>query len=540
MIKLNLQQPEKRNGLSLPIPGTWGQVFGFGQNSDSGEIVTPHSAMQVSTVWACIRIISESVGSLPCTLYARSNSGKQIAYASPLYRLLRDCPNDEQTAVTFWELMATWLCLHGNAYCQIQRNGQGDAIALWPLQPELTTPVRMPDNSITYRTTDGDQKSRLLAAKDVLHFLGISTCGLIGISPIHAARQAIGLARATERYGSTLFKNSTVPAIALITPTKLKPEDKHTMRADWEVLQSGSNQHRVAVLDQDMKIQQLGISAEDSQFLETRNYQRADIAAIFRISPSHVGSTEKIANSNLVQENLQLVTQTLRPWLSRFEAEIRRKLLDPGLDVEFDTTELTRGDSVAESAALTAGVQGGWLSPAEARHELNLNPGPECLNVYRVPVNYQNAETLLVTQSIQDEAVGAKPALPTEAERSLLSGYKTVFLRMFKDGVSRVANRPSEKRDVSSLVIVFTPILESLSELATESARSAMGQVDLTHDTAKFIPQHLAKMAERSAKWTPEDSDSIAADEMTRAVRALMFDTYRTAGEQLARKELSA
>jgi len=188
---------------------------------------------------------------------------------------------------------------------------------------------------------------------------------------------------------------------------------------------------------------------------------------------------------------------------------------------------------VAESAALTAGVQGGWLSPAEARHELNLNPGPECLNVYRVPVNYQNAETLLVT--VED-----KPALPTEAERTLLSGYKTVFLRMFKDGVSRVANRPSEKRDVSSLVIVFTPILESLSELATESARSTMGQVDLTHDTAKFISQHVAKMAERSAKWTPQESDAIAAVEMTRAVRALMFDTYRTAGEQLARKELAA
>jgi HK97 family phage portal protein len=533
MIKLNLQQPEKRNGLSLPIPGTWGQVFGFGQNSDSGEIVTPHSAMQVSTVWACIRIISESVGSLPCTLYARSNSGKQVAYSNPLYRLLRDCPNDEQTGVTFWELMATWLCLHGNAYCQIQRNRQGDAIALWPLRPELTSPVRMADNSISYRTTDGDQKPRLLASKDVLHFLGISTCGLIGLSPIHAARQSIGLARATERYGSTLFKNSTVPAIALTTAAKLKPEDKTRMRQDWEALQSGSSQHRVAVLDSDLKIQTLGISAEDSQFLETRNYQRADIAAIFRISPSHVGSTEKIANSNLVQENLQLVTQTLRPWLSRFEAEIRRKLLSPGFDVEFDTTELTRGDSVAESAALTAGVQGGWLSPAEARHELNLNPGPECLNVYRVPVNYQNAETLLM--SVED-----KPALPTEAERTLLSGYKTVFLRMFKDGVSRVANRSSDKRDVSALMTVFTPILESLSELATESARSSMGQVDLTHDTAKFISQHVAKMAERSAKWTPDDSDSIAADEMTRAVRALMFDTYRTAGEQLARKELAA
>ena len=230
---------------------------------------------------------------------------------------------------------------------------------------------------------------------------------------------------------------------------------------------------------------------------------------------------------------MQLVTQTLRPWLSRFEAEIRRKLLTPGLDVEFDTTWLTRGDSVAESAALTAGVQGGWLSPAEARHELNLNPGPECLNVYRVPVNYQNAETLLMP-------IENKPALPTEAERSLLSGYKTVFLRMFKDAVSRVANRSADKRDVSALITIFTPVLESLSELATESARSTMGNQNLTLDSEKFISSHIVKMAERSQKWTAGDIATIAADEMTRAVRALMFDTYRTAGEQLARKELAA
>lgn len=250
---LGLTVPEKRNGMSLPIPGTWGQVFGFGQNSDSGEIVTPQTAIQVSTVWSCIRIIAESCGSLPCTLYSLSESGKQVAYANPLYRLLRDCPNDEQTAVTFWELMATWLCLHGNAFCQIQRNGQGDAIALWPLRPELTIPVRMPDNSIAYRTTDGDQKPRLLASKDVLHFLGISTCGLIGLSPIHAARQAIGLARATERYGSTLFRNSAVPAIALTTSAKVKVEDKFKMRQDWEALQLGDNQHRIAILDSDLK-----------------------------------------------------------------------------------------------------------------------------------------------------------------------------------------------------------------------------------------------------------------------------------------------
>jgi HK97 family phage portal protein len=531
--------PLESPAVSLSSPAAWGWLSG-GLGSDSGEVITPYTAMMVSTVAACVKTISESIASLPLVIYERSNNGRQVAYNHALYHLLADEPNDEMSAFTFWEWVTVGLCLHGNAYVQIQRDSQGTAIALWPLLANLTTPVRMLDGSIAYRTTDGNQQPRVLASKDVLHFLMGSHDGLIGLSPIQQARQAIGLARAAERYGSQLFKNSSVPAIAITTPGKVGPEIKTAMRQDWETLQSGSNQHRIAILDNGFSVQTLGLSAEDSQFLETRNYQRADIAAIFRIAPHLVGSTEKVSNSNLEQENLTLVTHTLRPWLSRLESEVRRKLLSTTIGkgtyvAEFDTAELTRGDTAAQSAALTAGIQGGWLNPNEARHALNLNPGPDCLNVYHVPVNYQNAERLL-----DPATVAPVPALvPTEAQRSLLAGYKTAFLRMFSDGVSRVTNRPADKR-AAALVSVFTPVLESLAELATQSARSSMGQDDLTHDTAKFIAGHVSKMAERAAKWTAENTDSIAADELTRAVKSLTFDTFRAASELLAKKELAA
>jgi HK97 family phage portal protein len=296
-------------------------------------------------------------------IYERSNNGRQVAYGHSLYHLLADAPNDEMSSFTMWEWTVVSLCLHGNAYVQIQRDAQGTCIALWPLLANLTTPVRMRDGSIAYRTTDGNQQPRVLASKDVLHFLMGSHDGLIGLSPIQQARQAIGLARAAERYGSQLFKNSSVPAIAITSPGKVGPEIKTQMRADWETLQSGSNQHRIAILDNGFSVQMLGLSAEDSQFLATRNYQRADIASIFRIAPHLVGSTEKVSNSNLEQENLTLVTHTLRPWLSRLESEVRRKLLPTTIGMgayvaEFDTAELTRGDSAAQSAALTAGIQG--------------------------------------------------------------------------------------------------------------------------------------------------------------------------------------
>jgi HK97 family phage portal protein len=297
---------EKRNNalenpsVSLTSPAAWGWLSG-GLGSDSGEVITPYTAMMVSTVAACVKTISESIASLPLVIYERSNNGRQVAYNHALYHLLADAPNDEMSSFTFWEWAVVSLCLHGNAYVQVQRDAQGAVIALWPLLANLTTPVRMLDGSIAYRTTDGQQQPRVLASKDVLHFLMGSHDGLIGLSPIQQARQAIGLARAAERYGSQLFKNSAVPAVAITIPAKLKPEDKKTAREDWEHLQSGNNQHRVAILDNGMTIEQLGISAEDSQFLETRNYQRADIAAIFRIAPHLVGSTERQSNVSFRQ-----------------------------------------------------------------------------------------------------------------------------------------------------------------------------------------------------------------------------------------------
>src|ERR1035437_5226043 len=262
--------------VSLASPAAWGWLSG-GLGSDSGEVITPYTAMMVSTVAACVKTISESIASLPLVIYESSNNGRQVAYNHALYHLLADSPYDEMSAFTFWEWVTVGLCLHGNSYVQIQRDAQGAAIALWPLLANLTSPVRMLDGSIAYRTTDGQQQPRVLASKDCLHFLMGSHDGLIGLSPIQQARQAIGLARAAERYGSQLFKNSAVPAVAITIPGKLTPENKCLAREDWEKLQSGNNQHRVAILDNGMTIEQLGISAEDSQFLQTRNYQRADI-----------------------------------------------------------------------------------------------------------------------------------------------------------------------------------------------------------------------------------------------------------------------
>src|ERR1019366_9143670 len=242
--------------VSLTSPAAWGWLSG-GLGSDSAEIITPYTAMMVSTVAACVKTISESIASLPLVIYERSNNGRQVAYGHSPYHLLADAPNDDMSAFTFWEWVTVGLCLHGNSYVQIQRDSQGAAIALWPLLANLTTPVRMLDGSIAYRTTDG-QQPRVLASKDVLHFLMGSHDGLIGLSPIQQARQAIGLARAAERYGSQLFKNSSVPAIAITSPGKVGPEIKTQMRNDWETLQSGSNTHRIAILDNGFSVQTLG------------------------------------------------------------------------------------------------------------------------------------------------------------------------------------------------------------------------------------------------------------------------------------------
>ena len=298
--------------------------FFFG-GTTSGKPVNEHTAMQMTAVYSCVRILAEAVAGLPLHLYKYTTSGgKEKALSHPLYFLLHDEPNPEMSSFVFRETLMTHLLLWGNAYAQIIRNGKGEVIALYPLMPNRMRVDRDSKGELYYSYTRySDEAPTIngmtvtLRASDVLHIPGLGFDGLVGYSPIAMAKNAIGLAMATEEYGAKFFANGAAPGGVLEHPGTIK--DPQKVKESWNMAYQGSgNAHRVAVLEEGMKYQPIGISPEQAQFLETRKFQINEIARIFRVPPHMVGDLEKSSFSNIEQQSLEFVKYTLDPWVIRW------------------------------------------------------------------------------------------------------------------------------------------------------------------------------------------------------------------------------
>jgi HK97 family phage portal protein len=269
--------------------------------NESDEVVNDATSLSIATVFTCCRVLSDGVATLPCKVYQQTANGKTEDIDAPLGHLLQIEANPETAAYAFFETLVTHLMLRGNGYAEIQRNVAGDPVALWNLDPRKTEPVRLGINgTLAYKTWDGELpgQTRIVAAKDTLHVVLFSWDGICGVSPIAMLRQTLGLAIGQQKFSARLLKNNAVPAIAITTAQKVKPEDKVKMREAWEEQQFGDSQRRVAILDQDLKIQTLGLSAEDSELLASRSFSRSEIAAAFRVPASMAGDLTRLSNSN--------------------------------------------------------------------------------------------------------------------------------------------------------------------------------------------------------------------------------------------------
>lgn len=385
-------KPKVKNSLGSNI---FNSIF---SSSSSGKSVSQTSALSVTAVYSCVRILSEAIAGLPLHTYkCRSNGGKEKAIDHPLYFILHDEPNPEMTSFVFRETMMSHLLLWGNAYAQILRNGKGDVIALYPLAPNRMTVDRASNGRIyyTYSTSDDDNpklKSKgqvYLKAEDVLHIPGLGFDGLVGYSPIAMARNAIGMAMACEEYGAKFFANGASPSGVLEHPSTIKNPDK--LRESWNSLFKGSsNSHQIAVLEEGLKYQPISISPNEAQFLETRKFQINEIARIFRIPPHMIGDLEKSSFSNIEQQSLEFVKYTLDPWVTRWEQSICRRLFKDSEKAEyfvkFNVDGLLRGDYQSRMNGYATGRQNGWLSANDIRELENMNQIPDELggNLYLV------------------------------------------------------------------------------------------------------------------------------------------------------------
>ena len=362
-----------------PKNSFWGSPYSFFFGaSSSGKSVSEKTALQTTAVYACVRILAETIASLPLHTYRYSPGGKEKAMDHPLYYLLHSEPNPEMTSFVFRETLMGHLLLWGNAYAQIIRDGRGRVLGLYPLLPSKML-VNRTDQGILYYQYEKDGRIYFLPDTDVLHIPGLGFDGLVGYSPIAMAKNAIGMAIATEEYGAKFFANGASPGGVLEHPGVVKDPGK--IRESWNAVYQGSgNAHRVAVLEEGMKFQPIGIPPEQAQFLETRKYQLNEIARIFRIPPHMIGDLEKSSFSNIEQQSLEFVMYTLDPWVIRWEQAISRALFSDSEKrqyfVKFNVDGLLRGDYQSRMNGYAVGRQNGWLSANDIRELENLNRIP--------------------------------------------------------------------------------------------------------------------------------------------------------------------
>ena len=404
--------------------------------SSAGKNVNERSAMQMTAVYSCVRILAEAVAGLPLHLYRyKEDGGKERAIDNNLYHLLHDEPNKEMSSFIFRETLMTHLLLWGNAYAQIIRNGKGEVVALYPLMPNKMQVDRDENGELYYIYTRSSDEAKTmegvtvyLTPRDVLHIPGLGFDGLVGYSPIAMAKNAIGLAIATEEYGAKFFANGAAPSGVLEHPGTIK--DPSRLRENWNSTFGGSaNSGKVAVLEEGMKYTPISISPEQAQFLETRKFQIDEIARIFRVPPHMVGDLEKSSFSNIEQQSLEFVKYTLDPWVIRWEQSLSRALLNEDEKrkyfFKFNLEGLLRGDYESRMSGYAVARQNGWMSANDIRELENMDKIPAedggdlyLINGNMLPLNKAGAYANIEKEDTADEKI-------LEMDKSSRSGRKS-------------------------------------------------------------------------------------------------------------------
>ena len=429
--------------------------FTLSATSTAGRTITPTTAMQSIAVFACVRVLSETIGTLPLLTYRRRSArGKERDPNHALYTILHDLPNPEMTSVELREAIVGHLALRGNAYLEVVRDRGGTVRELWPLRPDQMEVTRERVGApLTYVYTIQGRKVPM-ATDRICHLRGLSSDGVHGYSPIALARDAIGLTLATEEYGARWFSGGAQPGGVLQVQGKLSQEAADRLRDSWSAAHGGLDRsHRVAVLEEGVSWQQIGIAPEDSQFLETRKFQTEEIARLFRIPPHLIQSLERSTFNNIEHQSLDFVVHTIRPWLVRIEQAFQRDLFGvPSQNFcEFLVDGLLRGDLASRYAAYAIGRNWGWLSGNDVREIENMNPLPaDHGDIYLQPLNMVEAGTTPEPAGNDDEAQRALLEVRAGGSAATRQRLRRAHLPLFFDAARRlVAREAAEVRSAA-------------------------------------------------------------------------------------------
>ena len=396
MIARALVGAKERRGLPTGALG-WRRLLGWGGlETSAGPTINEQSALAHGTVYACVRFLSRNLAALPLVLYRRAGRSREPAFEHPLYGILHRLSNDRQTAFQVFQFLAASLFMRGNFLAYKHRDAGGRIVGIYPIRWDQVT-VESEGEELLYLWRPAAGAERVFRRSDVWHGHAMSTDGIVGLSPIAAQSESVGHGLAMQNYGARFFRNDARPGGVLTHPGRIGGTEEERdgatsrLRTQWEQLHAGSdNAHRVAILEEGMKWESIGLSAQDAQYLESRKFNRAEIAGWFGVPPHLIGDLDRATFGNIEQQSLEFVLYHLLPDLVNLEQSIARDLLDDferdSLFVKFNVEGMLRGDSGARSTFYNAAIQGGWMTRNEAREKEDLNP-EEGLDEFLVPLN---------------------------------------------------------------------------------------------------------------------------------------------------------
>ena len=456
-------------------------------------------------------------------------------------------------APAFWESQIGAMACAGNSYAEIIRDFGGRPRGLYPLSPGVTEPRRNNRTGVLEYVTRAGMDSgreRVIAKEDMIHCPLFSFDGLKGFSPVTLARQTLGLARATETFGANFFGNGAVP-LQMLTPEAgniVTPEQVAMLKESFERNYGGENQLRTAIMTGAWKMQAMGLSPEDCQFILTQSFTRSRIAGLLGLPPHVLGDTTRLSNNNHENQTLQLVTDTFRPYCNRIEKELLRKLMPRSgpkaysYIIEFDFTERQRGDFVTTQQGFALGRQWGWLSANDVRRALGMNPGGPELDIFLSPLNMLDAKQVLnppedppkPTGDPLDDGQGADPdAEPDANERTVLARYVVSYGRQFVDAFRRAG------ADLAKLAAELQPVVAVIADGAIHAdpfgIRDDSAAASIAGDATAAVIRRLKK---RGAAWV--FSEQLCRDEFRRVVRAVHIQSARQNAAAAAARQLAA
>ena len=367
---------ENKQASNLASPAQW-LIEMFNPNSTSGVTVTEEKAMEHTAVYAAVRIIAETIASLPLHVYTEQDGERKKAKDNYLYKILKRKPNNLMTSFTWREVMLAHLLLWGNHYSKLDLSNDGKIKAIWPLMPGQMQ-VKKRDDRIYYKYSPADASPQMFEQNEIMHIPGLGFNGIVGKSVIKMARESVGLGLAAEEFGSRFFSQGAQPGGIVEYPGKLSDDAYDRYKKDMRDQYSGlSKSHKLMVLEEGLKYHQTGIPPDDAQFLETRRFQVEEIARIFRVPPHMLADLDRATFSNIEQQSINFVVNTIRPWLVRIEQVLNDSLLSDRNNknyIKFVVEGLLRGDAESRASFYNQMFNIGAMSINEIRDKEELNP----------------------------------------------------------------------------------------------------------------------------------------------------------------------